>query len=81
VQQIRTPAGVHVAPWNVLPGRWLQFADLLPDAPAVTNPYQDMRLMFIESVTYTAPRGLAMQGGRTDRLPQLLARQNMIRGI
>ena len=80
-QQIRTLSGIYVPPYNILPGRWLQFADLLPNAPAVTDMRQDMRMMFIESVTYTAPMGLSLQGGQTDRLPQLLARTQMLRGV
>lgn len=72
-QRITTVTGEIVHPWEVLPGRWLFLPDFLP---GLTQPILwrriDPRYLFVESVTYTAPMGIQIQGGRINRLTQQL---------
>ena len=77
-QRVETPIGVEVYPWAVLPGKWALFTDfLVARAPPATDPRQDPRALFIEQTTYTAPRGLDLQGGRADRTSQMLAQMGL----
>lgn len=69
-----TASGVKVFPWNVLPGKWMFVPDFLIGKPQPSIKREDPRFIFIESVTYTAPYGLSIQGGTTDKLPQKLAK-------
>jgi hypothetical protein len=63
-----------IPPWDVLPGKWLNIADfLIGTGPSPTDLAQDPRSVFVESVTYTAPYGLSMRGGRSDLFKQKLA--------
>lgn len=78
---IRTIASIEVKPWNVLPGKWIQFTDLLPDEPSSDNLWRDPRMSFIETVQYSSKYGLSFAGGRTDKLPQIIARLNMLKGV
>ncbi len=73
-QRVESAAGERVMPWNVLPGKWLMFSDLLIGRIQSTNLRLDPRAMFIESVNYTVPWGLTMLGGDTDKLSQKLAK-------
>lgn len=59
---------------EVRPGKWLLFADFLVGFGRVANLRKDPRAVFIEQVTFTAPNTIAVNGGTTDRIPQLLAR-------
>jgi hypothetical protein len=63
-----------VMPWAVQPGEWVLLTDWLAakEAPAGTF-YSDSRYMLIEQVSYTAPWGLSLQAGRTDRIAQMIA--------
>ena len=76
-QQIETIEGNVVMPWQVLPGKWLLFSDLLLGKSIATDLRLDPRAMFIESVTFTAPWGLSLQGGDTDKLSQKLAKMGL----
>lgn len=77
-QRVETPNGVEVYPWNVLPGRWALFTDFLVGRASPTvDPRRDPRALFIEQATYSAPRGLDLQGGRADRLSQRLAQMGL----
>jgi hypothetical protein len=67
-------AGTRVFPWNVLPGKWLLITDFLIGKTDETDLRLDPRAMFVESVTYTAPWGLTLAGGKTDKLSQQLAK-------
>jgi len=71
--ELRTYGGETIAPWNVLPGRWLYYPDFLVgyNAPSLRR---DPRSVFIESVTYTAPMGITITGGKVSKLSQKLAR-------
>lgn len=68
----------YIQPWQARPGKWLLVTDLLPGSFAnELTPAQDPRTMFVESVQYTAPRGLTMQGGKANRLDQMLAQYGL----
>lgn len=71
-QRVTLATGAPVPPWRVLPGKWLLFPDLLVGGSIPADLKDDPRAMFIESVTYTQPFGLELQGGSTDTLKQLL---------
>ena len=73
-QTILSRFGGIVKPWNILPGRWLELTDLLSDQRAISSLRQDPRMMFIESVTYSAPWHLTLTGGRVDTISQQMAR-------
>lgn len=72
--RIETLSGSRVLPWNVLPGRWLFVSDFLVGQTIPSSLRLDPRAIFIESVTYTAPWGLTLRGGKTDTLPQTIAK-------
>jgi hypothetical protein len=76
-QKVTTLGGGRVLPWHVLPGKWLTFSDFLVGATEPADLRQDPRAMFIESLTYTAPWGLQMQGGKTDTFAQRLAQTGL----
>jgi len=65
-----------VQPWNILPGRWLFYDDLLTGMGTITGipTKSDPRVQFIENVVYTAPFGINMAGGKTGRLSQKIAK-------
>lgn len=68
----------EVAPWRLRPGFWLRFDDFLPGwSKDITDPKMDPRAMFIEKVTYRAPYGLQLQGGKTDEIIQVMAQFGM----
>lgn len=69
--------GSRVYPWNVKPGRWLMVTDFLVGrgAPATVEELRkDPRAIFIESVRYSAPWGISINGGRVGKLNQKLAK-------
>lgn len=72
--RIETLSGERIFPWNVLPGRWLFIPDFLIGQSQPSDLRLDPRAVFIESVTFTAPWGLRIVGGKADRLSQKLAR-------
>lgn len=67
--------GGEIDPWDVLPGQWIFYPDFLAGRPvSAASLRDDPRATLIETVTYTAPYGIQINGGRARRLPQLLAR-------
>lgn len=67
---VRGPAKVD--PWDVRPGRWLTFTDFLAGA-SFANLDDDPRTMFIETVTYTAPNQLVLNGEPESTLSDVMA--------
>jgi hypothetical protein len=65
--------GDVVNPWNVRPGQWLFYPDFLPGSASGAKLRRDPRSVFIESVNFTAPYGISINGGKVRRLPQILA--------
>ena len=62
-----------VAPWAVQPGEWVRLTDWLAAKDDPASFYNDSRYMLIEQVNYSAPWGLSLQAGRSDRLSQMIA--------
>lgn len=80
-QQVQTAGGASVAPWYVLPGKWVKATDFLVGRVADTADLRnDPRFTFIEAVKYTAPYSLTLHGGKTDRIDQMMGRMGL-RGI
>lgn len=76
--RITSMTGTEVKPWEVLPGKWAYVPDfLMGRSPGTDDLQEDPRALFIESVTYTAPVAVSLQGGTTDRLDQLLAQRGL----
>lgn len=72
-QRVFTVDGQYVYPWNVLPGEWLIVADfLIGKVLPETDLDEDPRVMFIESIRYTAPWGLQLKGGKINDLLKAL---------
>lgn len=62
-------------PWNVKPGQWVQTTDLLVGRiSGLIGLRDDPRNLFIESVEYTAPFGLRLNGKKINTIPQMLAK-------
>lgn len=70
---VRDVGGGYVSPWGVRPCRWLRIGDFL-GASAAAPLEEDPRHVFIESVSYQAPWGLSINGGKVSRLDQRLAK-------
>lgn len=74
-QTVTTSTGVRVPPWDVKPGKWIFSPDfLIGRVPQNAALRDDLRMEFIESVTYRAPWDLAIRGGKVRRLDQKLAK-------
>jgi hypothetical protein len=61
-----------VQPWDLEPGKWLLIADFAPYSP---QPYgkKNLRLQFIERVSFSTPRAVRLAGAKVEAGPQLLA--------
>ena len=65
----------YVKPWDIKVGQWVQVNDFLIGKNIPNDTFrEDPRIMFIESITYTAPYGVSINGGKTDTLTQKLAK-------
>lgn len=76
-QRITQLGGNTVYPWNVRPGKWLLLDDFLVGGAIPTNLAQlrnDPRAVFIESVKYSSPWGLQINGGKVYTIGQKLAK-------
>ena len=64
-----------VRPWDIRAGEWIFVSDFLVGRVSEgTDIREDPRMKFLETVAYTAPYGLDLSGGKTDRISQLLAK-------
>lgn len=73
-EEIQYAAGdALVYPWDVLPGRWIFYSDFLPGRGSSAALRGDPRVQLIESLTYSAPWGLSLSGGKVDTLSAKLA--------
>ncbi len=80
-RQIIEDMGGHVvSPWAVKCGEWVTFTSVAPGAlvgPSMATMPETERNMFIESVRYTAPYTLALQGGEVNSMKQALAQYGL----
>lgn len=76
-QGLQTITGAPVAPWQARPGRWIYFSDFMTGKSYSTDLRQNPQFLFAESVTYTAPWGLQISGGKIYRLDQILAQRSL----
>lgn len=63
---------IAVRPWNVVPGEWMRVSDLIMGEPVPVDPRRDKRNLFIESVTYTMPYAVSVNGAQLDKLAQAI---------
>jgi hypothetical protein len=70
-----TSDGTIIPPWSMLPGRWVKISELIGNhIGTVPTMRRDPTMMFIESITYTAPYGLSMTGSKINNFKQRLER-------
>lgn len=71
-----TKGKIH--PWAIRPGRWIFINDFLVGRSREDiNLREDPRMVFIESVDYTAPYTYAIQGSKTSTVKQMLSKFGM----
>ena len=64
---IRNNVGSEILPWNIEPGKWIFFDDLLigrEPPPSLDELRKDPRALFIEQVSYRSPYDLRINGVR-----------------
>jgi hypothetical protein len=76
-QELARVAGALTFPWDARPGLWLTVNDFLVGQATGTSLRKNQKAIFVESVTYTMPYGLQMNGQQVLTLPQLLAAQGL----
>jgi len=78
LQKITTPLGGEIDPWSIRPGKFIQINGLslgaLSTHPSQTGIRETPGIMFIESMSYSAPLGLQLAGGRYDKVTQQINR-------
>ena len=65
-----------IEPWNILPAQWIFISDY-PAIGSYPDLRRDPRRWFIESVSFTWPDTIAINGVKLSDLPQLLARMGV----
>jgi len=70
-------SGVEVRPWDVKPAQWLFLSDFLTGRTQSSDRRKDPRFVFIESVRFTVPYDLQINGGKVSTVKQMLAKQGM----
>lgn len=75
--QLRTMAGSPVMPWGIRPGRWIFVNDFLTGMSPSETIRTDPRMVFIESIDYTAPYGYRIQGSKSSTVKQILSQFGM----
>lgn len=69
--------GHVVVPYNILPGRWLLFTDLMPGKSIAADLRDEPRALLIKRVEFTAPSDLRLNGADANTLPQILAQYGL----
>ena len=77
-QRYELLSGQVVKPYNILPGRWLLFSDILVGESLKKDLRRDLRAMFLEEVRYSAGMGLTINQGRTGQAEQKLSKLGLI---
>lgn len=69
---------VSISPWLVRPAKWLHISGMLNAMTADTVRLRDdPRNVFIESVSYSAPFGLDINGMKLSTIPQMLMKYGL----
>lgn len=76
-QEISYQSGVVIRPWSVQPARWVQISDMMVGRVPDVNMRADIRNIFVETVNYTAPYGLVLNGAKVSMLSQFLAQKGL----
>lgn len=76
-QWIETTTGARLFPWNIQAGKWLFITDFLAGKNPSTPLAEDPRAIYIESIRYTAPWGLEINGGKVSKVAQQLAKMGL----
>lgn len=66
-----------VAPYDVMPGKWMLFTDLMPGKSVGSYLRDEPRALLIKRVEFTAPNGLVLNGADANTLPQILAQYGL----
>jgi hypothetical protein len=70
--------GTLVRPWDVRPGYWVFMPDFLAGRePPTVRLRDDRRCFLVESVKFTAPYGVELNGQRFGSVPQLMAKKGL----
>jgi len=76
-QRVETLPGALVRPWDVKPGKWIFISDFLVGRTQPDDLQKDPRNIYIESVKFTAPYSVDVQGGRASTISQVLKRMGL----
>lgn len=76
-QEVTFLGGVVQRPWEVQAAQWFQISDLMIGRVADANIRRDPRNIFVETLSFTAPYGLVLNGGKVATLPQILAQKGL----
>ena len=75
--RLQTISGSPVLPWATRPGRWVFLTTMLAGYMTQLDLRNDLRALFIEQATFTAPNVIQLQGGLVNSLPQVLAQYGL----
>jgi len=75
--ELRTRGGALVPPWSIKPGKWIFVNDFLTGRSMGEDLRIDPRMVFVESVTYTAPYTFKIEGSKTNVVKQILSQFGM----
>lgn len=70
-----------IYPWDIRPGKWIFVSDWLIGREKASPIYLDKRCKFVESVSFSAPYTVGIQGSPYDTLSQMLAKITYTGGI
>jgi hypothetical protein len=68
-------------PWDIRPGKWIFVSDWLIGREKATPIYDDKRCKFVESVSFSAPYTVGLQGSPFDTLAQMLSKITYTGGV
>lgn len=80
----RTPDGNLVEPWDVRPGRWLEYTDLQvgeAEPADLTERQNSVKFPFLESVTFTDPDSVTYQSGTALNAAEIIAARYGFQGF
>jgi len=77
-QEVLTSDQTRVELWQVRPGRWMRTSGMFVGRHDLGPSRQDVRYVYIEGLTFSAPDRLVVSGGDVDTLPAMLSRLGLI---